>query len=362
MTCHREHYVKKDEQLRIIRKNVETWNQLRLENRALYPDLCKVNLYKANLGKANLRYAKLIETDLTRANLNGADLREADLRAADLREADLRGTHLSKADLGGANLAGAFLIGANLSEANLTDADLTEANLKMANLSHANLRTANLSGANLKEADLTAADMTGCILDGVNLSQANLSGADVSGASFWGISNAGWKIDGINASHVYFCRGAKKEKEKYRQDFEDGQFEVLHRTYPTLELMFEKGLSLPGLFALNALIEEASMQNPELGMKLAGISQNEFGTIVGINVGKDEFLPEAGKRIRDSIDHFNRGISADIFMPQLSQMLAADVVNTLENALKTQPANLVINLGQPIITLIKADGSSSLIS
>lgn len=359
MTCHSEHPMKKDEQLRTIRKNVETWNQLRLENSSLYPDLSKVNLYKANLGKANLRYAKLIETDLTRANLNGADLREADLRGADLREADLRGSNLSKADLGDANLAGAFLIGANLSEANLKEADLTEADLKRVHLSHARLGMANLSGANLKEADLTEADMNGCILDGVNFNQANLSGADVSGASFWDIANAGWKIDGIKASHVYFCRGSQKEREKYRQDFEDGQFEALHRTYPTLELMFEKGLSLPGLFTLNALIEKISKQNPELGMKLAGISQNEFGTIVRIKVGEDEFLPEAVKLIRDSIDHFNRGISADIFMPQLSQMLAADVATTLENALKTQPANLVINLDQPIITLIKTDGSSS---
>jgi len=351
--------MKKDEQLRIIRKSVETWNQLRLENRALYPDLCKVNLYKANLNKADLKYAKLTEADLSRANLNGADLSEANLRGTDLREADLRGTNLSGADLSGANLAGAFLIGANLSGADLTEADLTEANFKMVNLSHANLRTANLSGANLKEADLGAADMTGCILDGVNFNQANLSGADVSGASFWGISNAGWKIDGIKASHVYFCRGSQKEREKYRKDYEDGQFEALHRTYPILELMFEKGLSLLGLLTLNALIEKISMQNQNLGVKLAGISQNEFGTIVGVKVDRDEFLPEAGKLMQDTIDRFNRGMSADILIPQLSPMLTADVVRTLENALKAQMANIGINMDQPVITLLKIDGSSS---
>ena len=354
--------MKKDEQLRIIRKSVETWNQLRLENRALSPDLGKVNLYKANLGKANLKYANLAEADLSRANLNGADLSEANLRGTDLREADLRGSNLSKADLGGANLAGAFLAGAKLSGADLTGADLTEADLKRVNLSHAALRAADLTGANLKEADLGAADMTGCILNGVHLTLANLSAADVSGASFWNIANGGWKIDDIKASHVYFCRGSQKEREKYRKDFEDGQFEALHRTYPTLELMFEKGLSPPGLFVLNTLIEKISMHNQELGMHLAVISQNEFGTIVGIKVGRNEFLPKAGKLIEDTIDRCDGGIPADILIPQLSQLLGADVANPLENALKAQPANLPIKLDQPIITLIKADGSSNQLS
>ncbi|MBN1545076.1 MAG: pentapeptide repeat-containing protein [Syntrophaceae bacterium] len=334
--------MKKDEQLRMIRKSVEAWNQLRLENRALYPDLCKLNLYKANLNKVNLKNAKMTEADLSRANLNGADLSEADLRGTDLREADLRG--------------------ANLSGADLCEVDLTEANLKMVNLSHANLRTANLSGANCKEADLSAADMTECILDGVNFNQADLSGADVSGASFWGVANAGWKIDGIKASHVYFCRGQQNEKEKYRQNFKEGQFEALHRTLPTLELIFEKGLGLAELLALNALIEKISMQDPDLGMKVARITKNEFGTIVGVKVDRDEFLPDAGKLIKDAIDRFNRGISADILIPQLSPMLAADVVHTLENTLRAQPVNIVINMDQPTITLIKADGSSSPIS
>jgi len=351
--------MKKDEQLRTIRKSVESWNQLRLENSSLQPDLSKVNLYKANLNKANLRYAKLIETDLTRANLNGADLREADLRGADLREADLRGTNLSKANLCGANLAGAFLIGSNLSEANLTNADLAEADLKRVNLSHARLGLSNLSGANLKEADLSAADMTGCTLDGVNLTQANLSGSNVTGASFWNIANAGWKIDGIKARHVYFCRGRQTEREKYRQNFEEGQFEALHRTLPTLELVFEKGLSLPGFFALNAVIEKIGKDNPNLCIKLARIAKNEFGAIVGLTICKDAFLPETAKLIQETIDHFSRGLSADIFIPQLSQLLAADFVNTLENALKAQPDNVAINLDQPIITLIKTDGSSS---
>ncbi len=118
-------------------------------------------------------------------------------------------------------------------------------------------------------------------------------------------------------------------------------------------------MSLPGLFTLNALIEKIGTDNPDLGMKLAGISQNEFGTILRVKVGRDDYLPEAGKLIQDAIDQFSRGISADMYMPQLSQLLAADVVSALENALKTQPANLVINLDQPIITLTKADGSSS---
>jgi hypothetical protein len=111
--------------------------------------------------------------------------------------------------------------------------------------------------------------------------------------------------------------------------------------------------------ALNALIEKISRENPDFDMKPAGISKNAFSAIVGVTVGKDAFLPEATKRIQDAIDHFNRGIPDDMFIPQLSQLLSADVVNALGNTLKAQPANLVINLDQPVITLVNADGSSS---
>ena len=73
----------------VIRQGVEAWNDWRMKEPSIEPDLgC---------------------TDLERAFLSGAILNKANLRRADLIEADLSGAHLSWADLRGANLSRANL-------------------------------------------------------------------------------------------------------------------------------------------------------------------------------------------------------------------------------------------------------------
>jgi uncharacterized protein YjbI with pentapeptide repeats len=187
-------------QLDLIREGVEAWNQWRLENHAVRPDLHEADLRGANLIQANLTGANLSEADLHVANLYGANLYGAELRGADLRganfcKADLHGARLSTVDLysaylDGANLFGANLFGAHLTRANLSGVYLLFANLTAADLAGANLRHAIVKGVNLTEADLTGADLkkanlTGAILVRTNLERATLTGALVYGASVW---------------------------------------------------------------------------------------------------------------------------------------------------------------------------------
>ena len=154
-----------EEQLTLLKRSVEEWNQWRKEHLETEIDLRSADLSGANLNGANLNYADLIGADLSKADLSGgANLFEADLRGANLRGATLRG-----ANLRGATLRGANLRGANLSEANLSEAKLSEANLSEAKLSRANLWGTNLSEANLSHATLSHA----------TLSFANLLGADL---------------------------------------------------------------------------------------------------------------------------------------------------------------------------------------
>jgi uncharacterized protein YjbI with pentapeptide repeats len=118
------------EQLDILRQDVEVWNQWRNEqDSGLRPDLKGADLIKANLSRSNLYGADLI----------GANLSQANLSHADLSGALLRGANLSNAHLRQASLYAAHLIKANLSNANLSEANLSEANLKDANLSGTDL-------------------------------------------------------------------------------------------------------------------------------------------------------------------------------------------------------------------------------
>jgi hypothetical protein len=95
--------------LKILKRDVDTWNLWRRGN----PEVCPA------LSKADLR-----GVSLSRADLFAVDLSKADLRRADLSWADLVGADFSEADLSGADLLGADLCGAVLIQANLRGANL----------------------------------------------------------------------------------------------------------------------------------------------------------------------------------------------------------------------------------------------
>ena len=104
--ANREHIV-------ILKKGVDAWNEWRIKNPDIRPDLSGANLPRANISGADLS-----EAYLRGAILSGADLRRADLDGANLSRADLDGANLSRADL-----KGAYLIGVK----NLTQQQLDEA-------------------------------------------------------------------------------------------------------------------------------------------------------------------------------------------------------------------------------------------
>lgn len=225
------------EQLRILKEEVEAWNQWRVQNAGLHldpnklhidlsrADLRNAKLRKANLGRTNLERAELIGADLRGANISGSNLRWVDFRKANLGQADLSGSNvhganlreaklrkvnlrkailawadLSHADLTGADFTGAELdgtnlswtdlSGANLSGLHLIGADFRVTRLKRADLTKADLRDANFSHADLTGADLSGADLRSAIFVRTNLESANLTGSRVYGASTWNLNLA----------------------------------------------------------------------------------------------------------------------------------------------------------------------------
>jgi hypothetical protein len=108
-----------DEHLRILKRDVETWNKWRASNPRVRPNLAGADLTLAKLTDADFTNVNLAGASLTRANLAGATLAGANLEHANLRVADLTG-----ADLTGANLTGAGFTGASLGDANFTGAQV----------------------------------------------------------------------------------------------------------------------------------------------------------------------------------------------------------------------------------------------
>jgi len=188
------------EHLSKLKQGVESWNEWRIANSSIRPDLSGANLKGANLSSANLSDANLSRADLRATNLSSANLRGADLINVNLFDANLTGTNLSSA-----NLLSAVLIDTNLSSANLRGANLRVTNLFGANLSSANLFGANLKGANLSRVNLRGANLVKANLSNVdcsdaNLSSANLSGSNLKGFNFSNIDCSGAKLIDVNLS------------------------------------------------------------------------------------------------------------------------------------------------------------------
>ncbi len=144
--------------LAIIKKGVDVWNQWRLENPDIQPDL----------SNAELRYLCLNKIDLHAANLVKVDLYGASLRDADLHDANLHMAHLYRTDFCDANLQGAKLRGADLVKARLINAKLQNTDLRWVKMGDANLR-----GADLTESAVYAISAWDVILD--HTTQLNLS-------------------------------------------------------------------------------------------------------------------------------------------------------------------------------------------
>lgn len=131
----------KNEELELLLRGVDAWNDWRANTPELKPDLSMADLRGAHLPKANF-----FRTNLHGANLLGASLTGANFRAANLSNAYLIGAHLMGAALSGANLSWTDMFRADLQSANffgaiLTHTNLTEAKLGYTIFANSDLRT-----------------------------------------------------------------------------------------------------------------------------------------------------------------------------------------------------------------------------
>lgn len=154
------------EHLDILKQGVEVWNDWRLEQRDVTPDL-------------------------RGANLRGMDLSGADLSNAILMEANLVESNLQNARLWLAPLISAYLVKANLNNADLTGANLSTVRFREATLTGARLNGADLFSAFFYDADLRNADLSRCSLVSTVLQGCDLTGARIYGTSAWDVDTQG---------------------------------------------------------------------------------------------------------------------------------------------------------------------------
>jgi hypothetical protein len=114
------------------------------------------------------------------------------------------------------------------------------------------LREADLRKANLREA---------------NLNRANLEGSDITGALIYRATKFDWRIEGIKCDYIFCDEDGKIPFPKDR-DFRPGEFELLFRELPTIELVLDPGATPLEAFVMDHVVQVINEKRPELELKL----------------------------------------------------------------------------------------------
>ncbi|MBM4348594.1 MAG: pentapeptide repeat-containing protein [Deltaproteobacteria bacterium] len=299
------------EHLNLLRQGAIVWNQWRVKNSNICPDLSEEDLQGTDLSGVNLSEANLRDTYFRSANLSGAYLPRADLCGAYLPLADLSRADLREANLREANLSGAKLNGADLSEANLS-----LANLSKANLVGARVVRAKLNGANLSEAILCGAKLSGADLSRADLSKVNFSMEFYNGYSYWyaqssaDLSKANLSCACLSRSNLSeanltctnLCDADLSEADLTKADLRSANLSKARlRNAKLIETNFEKatltGCEIYGISAWGLKLEQTDQSNLIITPEGEPVI-----TVDNLEVAQFIYLLLESKKIRDVID------------------------------------------------------------
>jgi len=180
-------------------------------------------------------------------------------------------------DLSGADLQGTILDGVNFWGTNLNGANLTKASLRTAELMHSGMEKAILKDADLNYCSLVGSDLTGAILTGVKL---------------YGTARDEWVIKDVKCEYVYWDEHGKKRSPKDR-DLESGEFERLYAALPTIEYVFENGISPIDPLIMDRVVQAIREKRPEFDIKVDSINARGLAPSIKFTVQQEQHKESA---------------------------------------------------------------------
>jgi uncharacterized protein YjbI with pentapeptide repeats len=159
-----------------LAKGPAAWNDWRMQNPDVSPNLIRADLRDLVLNGCNFRNARLMSANLAEAHPTGLQpITRRQARRLARRERPPRGANLMQSYIRArSQLPPQVRFGADLSRIDFARADLR----------NAILREAYCHSADFTEADVRGADFSGAHLGGADFTRANLAGAQFSGAIF----------------------------------------------------------------------------------------------------------------------------------------------------------------------------------
>ncbi|TES90080.1 MAG: pentapeptide repeat-containing protein [Desulfobacteraceae bacterium] len=203
-------------------------------------------------------------------------------------------------DLSGAVLSFAHLANADLSGANLSGANLMHTELICARLANADLSGAFLWHANLVEADLSGADLSGADLRNANLVMTTLTEGNITGAYLYGTARDDWTIGDIKCDYIFWDLDQKNRVPKER-DFESEEFEKLYKHLPTIEYVFEKGLTPIDAFLMDLVVHDINKKHPKFELRLDSFHSRVNPRAIFTIINKD-YADEVQSQIKEKYE------------------------------------------------------------
>lgn len=146
---------------------------------------------------------------------------------------------------------------------------------------------ASLIGASLCAAILIAANLEKVEAKTCNFVWANLSGATLTGTNLFGIAHDDWKIKGVKCDYVYWDCESKQRYPKDK-DFEPGEFEKLYAALPTIEYVFENGMSPIDPLIMDRVVQAIREEQPEFDIKIDSINARGLAPSIKFTVQHEE--------------------------------------------------------------------------
>jgi len=308
------------EHLEILKQGVEAWNNWRKKKPLTIPDLSDTHFIGENLSGVDLSQTYLYEAKFICANISGANLSGADL---------------GEAYLGASNISRANLSGANLHRTNLNGADLSCTDLLRASLLDANLYKAVLTEAKLNSADLRYCQLVEC----------NLTGAVLTGVKLYGTARDNWIIKDVECKYVYWDEGGKQRSPKDR-DLEPGEFERLYAQMPTIEYVFEDGMTPIDPLIMDRVVEAIREKQPEFDIKIDSINARGLAPSIKFTVRYEEQKEEALNEIQSG--YTERIVRLEKEKDQLYSLLSQAIDKSGIKLIAAGPGSIVATDGSTV--------------
>jgi hypothetical protein len=270
------------EHLKILKQGVEAWNNWKKAKVHPKPDLSRVHLRGIVLSDADFRSVDLSEVDFSKAKLIRANLSGAKLSKAKLDGADLSEGKLDNADLRWVSLRGAGLVRAKLVNTNLAEANLNKAVVRVAEVIFT-----NMEGANLENVDFSYSSLVG----------TNLTDANLTGIKLYGTSRDDWIIKNVECRYVYWDEDGEQRTPKDR-DLELGEFEQIYATLPTVEYIFENGMTPIDPMIMDRVVQSIRENRPDFDIKIDSINARGLAPSIKFTVQQEEHKEPALQQVQ----------------------------------------------------------------